>query len=191
MGEIMFDGFYYIKIFVKQEKCYYCYYICLFFLFFSFFLFLFFPRYVIVHTFAHVGWLLLFSISNDNFIYLLLVFLLLNVLLVVLVCNFVVIKKITFYNLLKQLFLSSRDMKVNLYKLHFFRCAKQASWVSRFRVQVRVKKKKRFKSKQVILGLLESGLVNWVMGGFRLTCIFHMSFLKKRKYFKVVTCNYF
>ena len=143
--------------------------------FFSFFLFLFFPRYVIVHTFAHVGWLLLFSISNDNFIYLLLVFLLLNVLLVVLVCNFVVIKKITFYNLLKQLFLSIRDMKVNLYKLHFFRRAKQASQVSRFRVRVRVKKK-RFKSKQVILGLLESGLVNRVMGGFRLTCIFHMSF---------------
>ena len=149
--------------------------------FFSFFFFLsscffFFPRYVIVHTFAHVGWLLIFSISNDNFIYLLLVFLLLNVLLVVLVCNFVVIKKITFYNLLKQLFLSIRDMKVNLYKLHFFRRAKQASRVSRFRVQVRVKKKKRFKSKQVILGLLESGLVNRVMGGFRLTCIFHMSF---------------
>ena len=162
-----------------------------FFFFFSFFLFLFFPRYVIVHTFAHVGWLLLFSISNDNFIYLLLVFLLLNVLLVVLVCNFVVIKKITFYNLLKQLFLSIRDMKVNLYKLHFFRRAKQASWVSRFRVQVRVKKKKRFKSKQVILGLLESGLVNRVMGGFRLTCIFHMSFFFLNKYSKVVTCNYF
>ena len=161
-----------------------------FFFFFSFFLFLFFPRYVIVHTFAHVGWILLLSISNDNFIYLLLVFLLLNVLLVVLVCNFVVIKKITFYNLLKQLFLSIRDMKVNLYKLHFFRRAKQASRVSRFRVRVRVKKK-RFKSKQVILGLLESGLVNRVMGGFRLTCIFHMSFFFKKKYSKVVTCNYF
>ena len=67
--------------------------------------------------------LFFFSISNDNFIYLfiylLLVFVLLNVLLVVLVCNLVVIKKITFYNLLKPLFLSTRDMKVNLYKLHF------------------------------------------------------------------------
>ena len=168
MGEIMFDEFYYIKIFVKQEKCYYCYYICifffLFFLFFSFFLFLFFPRYVIVHTFAHVGWLLLFSISNDNFIYLLLVFPLLNVLLVVLVCNFVVIKKITFYNLLKQLFLSTRDMKVNLYKLHFFRRAKQASRVSRFWVRVRVKKKVQVKIghfRLVRIGFGQSGC-GWV-----------------------------
>ena len=138
MGEIIFDGFYYVKFLLNRRNVTTA---TTSFFFYSFFLFLFFPNYVIVHTFAHVGWLLLFSISNDNFIYLLLVFLLLNVLLVVLVCNFVVIKKITFYNLLKQLFLSTRDMKVNLYKLHFFSRAKQASQVSRFQVRVWVKKK--------------------------------------------------
>ena len=161
-----------------------------FFFFFSFFLFLFFPRYVIVHTFAHVGWLLLFSISNDNFIYLLLVFLLLNVLLVVLVCNFVVIKKITFYNLLKQLFLSTRDMKVNLYKLHFFRRAKQASRVNRFQVWVRVKKKK-VQVKTAHFRLVRIGFDQSGYGWVQVDLHFSHEFFFLKKYFKVVTCNYF
>ena len=85
----------------------------------SFFFLVFHFHYTTLVASLFLSSFLLFFFPIKHTFFLLVFFFFLDVLFVVLVCKFEVIKKINFYKLFKSCFLCTRGMKVNLYKLHF------------------------------------------------------------------------